>query len=252
MKKLLSSLLFLAAIAFYVAWPAYSGYEIKTSLDAKDAARLSAKIDFPAVRASLRPAVAAKVEQTLTAALKKAGPGAGPMTDELRAKLMPGIIDAVLAVVVTPETLIRIHSDGTNLKDVIDGIVAERAALSGSLGDLIVAAPGASGDEGGFGNLGKIAEKLGIDPSKALGGLTGKKEAGEAPPVAPPAATMEAGPKKMALGYGPENIKRLGLNGPLSVVVGVAKDPKAREADLTAEMSFVDGDWKLTGLAPNI
>jgi hypothetical protein len=249
--KLLSTLLFLAAIAFYIAWPAYSGYEIKTSLDAKDAGRLSAKIDFPSIRASLRPAVAAKVEKTLTAALKKAGPGAGPLTDDLRAKLMPGIIDAVLAVLVTPEMLIRIHSDGANLKDVIDGIVAERAMVSGGLGDLIVAAPGSSGSDGGLGNLGKIAEKLGIDPNKALGGLTGKKEAGE-PAPAPHAVAMDAGPKKMALGYGPENVKRFGLNGPLSVVVGVAKDPKAREADLTAEMSFVDGDWKLTGLVPNL
>ena len=41
---------------------------------------------------------------------------------------MPGIIDAVLAVLVTPETLIRIHSDGTNLKDVIDGLVSVEAA----------------------------------------------------------------------------------------------------------------------------
>ncbi len=91
-------------------WPAYSGYEIKTSLDAHDAARLAAKIDFPSVRASLRPAVAAKVEKTLTAdAASKAGPARAPMTDDLRAKLMPRIIDAVLAVLVTPETLIRIH-----------------------------------------------------------------------------------------------------------------------------------------------
>ncbi len=34
--------------------------------------------------------------------------------------------------------------------------------------------------------------------------------------------------------------------------VGVAKDPGARRPDLTAEMSFIDGDWKLTGLIPNI
>jgi hypothetical protein len=251
--KSLGTLLFIAALAFYVAWPVYSGYEIKTSLDAKDAARLSAKIDFPSVRASLRPAVAAKVEKTLTAALKKAGPSSGPLTDSLRAKLMPGIIDSVLAVLVTPETLIRIHSDGTNLKDVIDGIVAERAMLSGSLGDLIVAAPGAGGSEGGLGSLGKIAEKLGIDPGKALGGLGSKKEV-EAAPVSEPAAQGpgQMGTGQMALGYGPANIKRFGLDGPLSVAVGVAKDPMAREADLTAEMSFIDGDWKLTALVPKI
>jgi hypothetical protein len=247
--KSLGSLLFIAALAFYIAWPVISGYEIKTALDAKDAGRLSAKIDFPSVRASLRPAVAAKVEKTLTATLKKAGPGSGPLTDELRAKFMPGLIDGVLAVLVTPETLIRIHSDGTNLKDVIDGIVAERAAMSGSLGDLIVAAPGTSGGEGGLASLGKIAEKLGIDPKKALGGIAGEPKA---PEPAPLKVESSSGARDTALGYGPENIKRFGLNGPLSVVVGVAKDPKAREADLTAEMSFIDGDWKLTGLVPKI
>lgn len=248
LMKSLGSLAFLLAIAFYIAWPAYSGYEIKTALDAKDPERLSAKIDFPSVRASLRPAVAAKVEKTLADALKKAGPGTGPMTDELRAKLMPGLIDAVLAVLVTPETLIRVHSDGRNLKDVIDGIVAERASMSGGLGDLIAVSPGGN-SEGGLGSLGKVAEKLGLDPGKVLGGLGGKKESPAPVETAPPPQTDR---QHMALGYGPENIKRLGLNGPLSVVVGVAKDPKAHEADLTAEMSFVNSDWKLTGLVPKI
>ncbi len=39
--KWLSFLTLLAGLAFYVCWPAYSGYEIKTSLDTHDATRLA-------------------------------------------------------------------------------------------------------------------------------------------------------------------------------------------------------------------
>jgi hypothetical protein len=239
--KFLSFLALLVALAFYIVWPGYSGYEIKTALESKDGGRLSAKIDFPSLRASLRPAVAVKVEKLLAEGLRKAGPASGPLTDELKARLMPRIIDGVLAVLVTPETLIRIHADGANLKDAIDAIVAERVNQSDALGGLLSGDPGA----GGGSALGKLAEKIGLDPGKALGGLLGKKEAEKPQPTA--AKVEKPGP-----GYSIENIKRFGLNGPLGLALGVAKDPTAREADLTAEMSFIDGDWKLTGLVPRL
>ncbi len=73
MKRLMT-LLVLIGLAFYGAWPAYSGYTIKSALAAKDSETLSAKIDFPSVRESMRPAVSAKVETSLAKSLKKAGP----------------------------------------------------------------------------------------------------------------------------------------------------------------------------------
>jgi hypothetical protein len=244
--KSLGSLAFLGLMAFYIAWPAYSGYEIKAALDARNAERLSAKVDFPSLRASLRPAVAVKVEKMLVETLRQAGPSRGPLTDELRAQLMPPIIDGVLAVLVTPETLIRIHAEGATMKDAIDMIVAERAGEGVGIAGLLSKDAGAGASESTLSKIGKAVEKIGLDPNKALGGLFSKKEAPQ-PQATPPTTDHRAGPA-----YGLENIKRFGLNGPLGVAVGLAQDPRAREPDLTAEMSFVGGDWKLTGLVPKI
>lgn len=246
--KTLSFLVFLAGLAFYVCWPAYSGYEIKTSLDTHDATRLAAKVDFPSVRQSLRPAVTTKVEKVLAETLRNAGPARATLTEDLKARLVPRVVDAVLATLVTPDMLIRVHQQGGNLKEAIDSIVAERALTADGVGGLISGLQAGDGVEAGdnveLGSLKQIAEKLGVDPNAALGGLFGKKA--EAPP--PPPTLVEL--KMSAPRYGLDNIKQFAVTGPLGVSVGVARDPGARKPDLTAEMGFVDGDWKLTGLVP--
>lgn len=249
--KYLGWLLALLAAAFYVAWPAYSGYSIKTALEAGDKDGLSAKIDFDRVRASLRPAVAAKVENELAIALRKAGPAAGALNDQLKAKIMPRLVDGVLQSLVTPETLIRIHQQGGNLKSALDSIVAERAAANDGIASLIGGIDLGGGAVGsssgsGLGKLGEIAGKFGIDPNVVLGGLKGKTAEAEKP------AAIPAAQKGNAPRYGLDNIKHLGLNGPLGLAIGVARDPAAKDADLTAELSFDGGDWKLTGLIPKI
>jgi len=252
--KTLGFLALLLGAVFYIAWPAYSGYEIRGALEDRDQVRLSSKIDFPSVRASLRPAVAAKVENELALALKKVGAGGAALNDETKARFMPRIIDGVLNGLVTPEMLIRIHEQGGNLKEAINAIVAERAKRADGLAEILggFGAGDATGQPGsptggGFGKLGEIAEKLGIDPGKALGGLLAKKEEPQADVQA-----LDLTAKKPPRRYGFDNIKHFGLNGPLAVAVGVARDPAAREPDVTAEMSFVDGDWKLTGLVPKL
>jgi hypothetical protein len=157
---------------------------------------------------------------------------------------MPRLIDAVLNVLVTPEQLIRIHSQGANLKEAIDVIVAERAGDPTALGGLL--ARGSTGSDGALGSLGEVAESFGVDPGKILGGLGSKKE-----PQTPTTPADSRG-KGEVPAYGIGNVKHFGLNGPLGIAVGIAKDPMAREADLTAEMRFMDGDWKLSGLVPRL
>jgi hypothetical protein len=50
--------------------------------------------------------------------------------------------------------------------------------------------------------------------------------------------------------YGLGNIKHFSLTGPLGLSVGVARDATASKAEITAELSFVNGSWMLTGLVP--
>lgn len=245
----LGSVVFLAVLLFYVAWPLYAGYEIKSSLEAADTAGLSARIDFPSVRTSLRPAVAKKVDAVVTDALLKGGTAGGALADQLKARVMPRIVDGVLAALVTPEMLIRIHASGKSFKEAIDGMVLERASQAEGFGGLLIV----PGDEAGGGKskIEEIAGAFGIDTKKVLGGgigaTTAEAESGEAPAALPAKSGGGERPK-----YGLGNIKHFSLTGPFGLSVGVARNPNARKPELTAEMRFVDGTWMLTGLVPQI
>ena len=85
--KAIGPLGFLAVLLFYVAWPLYAGYGIKSSLEGHNVEGLTSRIDFASVRVSLKPAVAAKVDKAMTDALRKAGVGGGGLTDQLKAAL---------------------------------------------------------------------------------------------------------------------------------------------------------------------
>lgn len=235
----------IAIAAFYVAWPLYAGYDIKSSLDTADAARLSSRVDFPSVRVSLRPAVAKQVEDVFEAQIKKAGSAGALVSEQLKDTLMPRIVDGVLATLVTPEMLIRIHASGRSLKDALDGMVLERASASEGLGSRLIVS--SDDPEGGRrSRLEDIAGSLGIDVGKALGGLTGAGAARDANAEKARVETPSGPPPKYGLG----NIKHVSVDGLLGLSIGVAGNPKARKPDLTAELGFVDGSWKLTGLVP--
>lgn len=228
--------------AFYVAWPLYAGYEIKSSLDRADAARLSSRVDFESVRISLRPAVAKQVESVVEAQLKRAGAAGALLSEQLKDTLMPRIVDGVLATLVTPEMLIRIHASGRGLKDVLQGIVLEWATQSEGLGRLSIVSVDQP-DGGARSRLRDVAGSLGIDVDKALGGAAAGREVAEAKLK----LDTPSGPVPQ---YGFDNIKHVSLLGPLGLSIGVARDPKAQKPELTAELGFVEGSWKLTGLIP--
>lgn len=239
----LGTLGFLGVLAFYVAWPLYAGYDLKTSLEGRNVERLNARVDFESVRVSLKPAVTAKVDKVLTQAFKRLGTAGGALADKLKVQMMPRVVDGVLATLVTPEMLIRIHASGRTFKDALDGLVLERASQPpGVMGKgLTIVSRDNSGESRK--SLEEIARALGMDPDKALGaadaGVAGDAES------APLAAKGGPRPK-----YGLNNVKHFSLNGPLGLSVGVARDATARQPDLTADFAFVDGSWKLTGLVP--
>jgi hypothetical protein len=232
------------AVGFYVGWPAYSGYEIRTALEAKDATLLGRKIDFASVKESLRPAATAQAEKVLAEALQKAGPAAGSLNEQTKAQILPKLVDATLAAVVTPENLIRFYAAGAS-KEALAGIVTEQMGTVGIPGlDKIGGLTG--GSPGGLGNLSELGKSIGLDTGK-LGGLFGKKETASPPPQTTGSTQTGEQPS-----YGLANVKQFGPTGPLGIALGVAKDPAATEPDVTVEMSFIDNDWKLTAIRPRI
>jgi hypothetical protein len=253
MKKLIG-LVLLGLIGFYGLWPAYSGYQINTALQASDAALLERKIDFASVRQSLRPAVTEEVSRQFDAAGKDNGLG-GLLGGELKKQLLPQLVEAAVNAIVTPANVIRIYAEGGDLKSTIDKIMREKMPQGAGVQMPAVPSAGSTGGlaggmatPGGLGQLGDLAGKMGIDPNKVTGGLgAAAPTAATAPkPAAQPAATTAK------TTYGLANIKRLALAGPLGFEVGVAKDAAASKPDVTAGMSFTGMDWKLTKLVPNL
>lgn len=227
----------LAAVGFWVAWPAYSGYRINSALKGGDAAALAGKIDFDSVRASLRPVATVEAERRLDESLARSGAGAAVLGGDIKKQLLPKIVDGVLAALVTPETIIRIYRDGGAAKDAIGRVVAEQMGKPGGAGGGLGGAGDAAGGLDRLGGLFGGGKKSPVrdvtdEPAKPADGSAAAKA-----PAQPPS-------------YGLGNIKSFSFEGPFRMRAGVAKDPAATVADLTAEMSFTGADWKLTGLSP--
>lgn len=242
MRRLIK-LALLLGFAFYIGWPAYSGYQIHKALEDEDPLALWSKIDFEGVRASLRPAVEKQVEQQIADAAKAAGPAGTKLAAKLKGETSTKLVDATLEAIVTPENILRIYSSKDTIKDILAKIAMENAQAGGGVGI----------DAGTLGKITSAGKALGLDTGK-LGGLFGGGVAGggPAPEATAPAAPSEEPAAEEKPKYGLGNIKGFGLNGPLGLTLGLAKDPAATEPDITAEMSFTGTDWKLSGLRPRI
>lgn len=253
MKRLLLIVLFLA-LAFYVAWPAYTGYRINTALKTKDAAVLEQKIDFPRVRESLRPAVAQTVEQAYMRTQQQAGGVGSNILAKLKQDVLPGLIDATLTTLVTPNSLAWAATEGKSFKEAIERAIKNQMARAGG----VPGSAGGSADDAGapssrsginLGKIGEIAGRFGIDTGKVLGTTDGKDQAPAGDAQVPAGGSQAPGEPRQ---YGMANIKSVRPTGPLSFEVGVAREAAASAPDLVVEMSFTGMDWKVTGLTPRL
>jgi hypothetical protein len=256
MKRLIG-LIILAALGFYVAWPAWSGYKIAQALSASDSGALEGKIDFPAVRESLRPVVTAEMSKRIDKEMQNLGPLAQSIGGDVKKKMQAQLVDQVLATIVTPANVIKIAHDGGNIAGSVEKVLAEAA---GQLGAVAGGGAAAGGGIGGLlgGVLGGAAGTAGAGAASGvdIGGLLGKAlgeakkpaEAAPAPVAADPKAASAGGKRSFGLG----NLKGFGFEGPLSFYASLAKDASAVKADGTVGMSFTGGDWKLTRVVPNL
>jgi hypothetical protein len=206
---------------FYVAWPAWSAYQLKIALESGDVAGVERGIDFPAVRQSLRPAVTASIEENLREAAKGA-PGTDALVEKISKDTLPRLVESSLDTLLTPQALIRLHAEGKSLRDLIRTIKAGKPDLAGQIG--------------GF-----VRDLLGRSTTPAPPGDETVAD------TAPPAPIV---PESRRLGLG--NVKSAGFDGPLSVYLGIARNPEAPEPDLTATMSFTGTGWRVTSLMPRI
>jgi Protein of unknown function (DUF2939) len=220
-------------IGFYVVWPAWSVYGIRNALQSKNPDALAAKIDFRSLEDSLRPAVTQKVADGFDRYQAQLGGAGGLLVGQFKASAVPKIAEASLKTLMTPEMMIRIASEAGPIKETIERILREQIGRG---------TPSAQSQVDG-GDVQQLP--------RGLGGLLGrviKGKSADPGEVAPEAANDKPAAPRFSL----SNIKGFGFNGPLSFQVGLAKDPAASEADVTAEMSFTGGDWKLTGLRPRL
>lgn len=272
MKRIIA-LLIVLLLAFYVAWPGWTAWQISSAIKARDAATLERKIDFPGVRLSLRPAAEQKIGEIYDRFQQQASPGAAVIIGGIKKDVIPKIAETALTGLVTPDNLIRVANDGRSLKDSAEQILREQVQKIGLPGlggaNPAGAAGGANpaGAAGGRPNLpgglgqviGQIGGRLGLD-TKQLPGLGGgpgdvgaagarqpEPPAQPAPSTGPEAAgSANAQQEKFSLA----NIKRFSFLGPLGFEIGIAKDKTTNEPDVIAEMRFVGGDWRVTGVRP--
>ncbi|MEQ1612700.1 MAG: DUF2939 domain-containing protein [Hyphomicrobiaceae bacterium] len=240
MKRIIG-LLVVALLAFYVAWPAWSGYSIKSALQAQDPVGLAAKIDFDRVRQSLRPAITRKVDDGVDRYQAQLGGAAGMIIGQLRKELVPKIVDASINRLLTPAAVIRIAAEGGSVKESLDRIMREQIGrgVPGGGAPAEGAADPRPQSKGLGGLLGKVLKD-------GAGPMTNDQRSPDALPS--PTPTAPATERKYSL----SNIKSFTIDGPLSFRVGVAKDPAATVPDVTAEMAFTGGDWKVVGLVPRL
>lgn len=265
MKRLVF-LIVVLLLGFYVGWPAYSGYELRSALERKDVSTVGRKIDFPSVRKSLEPIVNREVADGMDRYLKDLGPLAGMLAPVLKSQYGPKVVEATINTLVTPENVVRLYAERDNVQAAAEVIVMEELNKSGGLFSVLFASSRSTDGQPGLadrmrlpGGLGGFGESVRKELDKAGAGasmpdlrdvLTKMIEQRRAARAAQPKTEAASASKGGDGGFGVRNVKSFGFNGPLAMEVGVASSGAASKPDFTAEMAFRSTDWKLTRLVP--
>lgn len=215
MKKLWALIIVLLLLAFYGVWPIWSTYQIYSAVKTKDAATLGRKIDFPTVRVSLRDAATKKIAELYDRPQSQLS-SSPVLIARIKHDAALRIVDAALENLVTADNLIRITSEGGQLREGVERMLRDQIIGGGDISGRVGAA--SSG--------------------------VGKRS-----PVIRTLASEEQAP---APSYGLGNVKSFAMLGLVRFEIGIAKYASAKEADLTAELSFTGTDWKLTAVRPRL
>ena len=132
----LGLLLVLVVAGFYLAWPAWTGRQIRNAIEANDPAALAQKIDFEQVRARARPLIATQMQRSLDQLQKQGGPFGAAIAGQLKASLGEKLANAAIDAALTPENVIRLARQGKDisriLKDIARDAPEKRAGTEGA------------------------------------------------------------------------------------------------------------------------
>ncbi|MEO0619814.1 MAG: DUF2939 domain-containing protein [Pseudomonadota bacterium] len=261
MRKLIL-LIVLLAVGFYVGWPAWNGYAIKTALEREDSTTLAQKIDFPQVRASIREPVMVRLDDRIDQMVRDFGPAFGITKDQVKLDRITEIVNGALDDVVSPDRVGAIYKQGGDFVGAVQQAVLQRVDRMGGIMELFDVPPQDEGT-GGSANDGNL------DLSNGIGGLLRNKQArsilnqvtkqlGQSGGLsardlfAPKRETGASPAGDQDAGFGFSNIKHFWFRGPLAMEAGIARDASAEVPDVTARITFQDFDWKVTHLVPRI
>lgn len=223
MRRLLTiGLLFVLVLTgFYVAWPAWTGRQIRYAIETNDPALLAQKIDFDQVRARAKPLIAGQMQRSLDQLQKQAGPFGAAIAAQLKAGIGEKITGAAIDAALTPSNVITLAREGKDIGRILRDI----------------------GNARGSGSGGTTPNGNGSTPS---GSPTPNPVSNPAPRAGSPEIGADGQPRKLTR----ENIKSYRITGPGSIAVGIARDPKAAAPDVIAELAFTGTDWKVVGILP--
>ena len=253
MRRLLLLILF-ALLAFYIAWPAISAWQIYAAIKQEEPERLENKIDFVRVRESLRPSVRTVVAARLEALEARAG-AVGLVAKVLSGNMLDRLTSEVLERIVTPINMIRMANEPGMLSEKIKRIAAEEMGqFTGGLALKGQRTPNRSG-------VNAAGEPIVQGLARGLDRLNGRfgsddilpntdahsKASLDAPRRQASISTEQGGMPKLGL----SNIKSFGFAGPFAFDLGVSRDPQVAKSAVTVRMAFIGMDWKLTQIIPN-
>jgi hypothetical protein len=100
MRKLTLLLVTLALIIGYAAWPAWSAWQLRSAVKARDLARIQTRVDWPLLRANLK--------RSIDQSLASESASAGPFTQAITRTLGTVVADKAVDAAVTPGTLAHV------------------------------------------------------------------------------------------------------------------------------------------------
>src|SRR5262245_1766241 len=121
-------LILVLGMGYYIAWPAWSAYELQDALKTRDLATLARKIDLPSVRTSLR---ASAVEKLAELHDRPNSLLSEVSSERNRNDVGTQIVDQLLERTVTPDGLLRITREEGPLRTSVERLLRDHMNRAG-------------------------------------------------------------------------------------------------------------------------